>query len=729
MIQKRKIVLTSSPQKFPTSEDIISFINSHDGEIRRREIAQAFHIKGNDRIILKKMLKELVEKQAIQQRGKYYRRKDRLNLLVVKITGVDDEGFLLGAPEIWPEHEEKPLIRIFSKTSKINSLNPEDLALVRLKDPKALAAEFVRKLDQKANRVKGVFELDGEGGRLILLEKRRKVEYIIPAGQTLNAQHNDLVEAEWVQGGRGESLKVTHILGSLNTPKSISLIAIHTYDLPHEFSPQAINLAEKSKVPPLEGREDLRDIPLVTIDDEDARDFDDAIWASPDSDPQNPNGWHLIVAIADVSAYVTPKDALDHEAYRRGNSVYFPDRVVPMLPEALSNNICSLKPQEDRACLAVHLWINQQGRLLKHKFSRALMRSAARLTYTKTQAAFEGQKTDLSQDIIKSVIRPLYGAYKALCMERDKRGPLDLDMPEEKIYLDDKGQVTKIAPRPRFASHRLIEEFMILANVAAAIELETRQHLCVYRVHDEPTLEKVDALREFLKGFDLSLPKGQAIRPKIFNYILEKAKESPAQGAIHQLVLRAQAQAVYSPENIGHFGLNLPRYCHFTSPIRRYADLVVHRALVAVASSGKDTMFPYTLPQLKAVSEHISLTERVAATAERETTERYVAAYLKDRIGENFMARINGVTEFALFVTIEENGADGIIPLRLLADDYYAYDQKKQRVVGRRKKRVYTLGDRLKVTLQEAEPLLGGLTFLPAETPKKGTLSRRKRRR
>ncbi|MBN9343577.1 MAG: ribonuclease R [Caedibacter sp. 38-128] len=720
--------MAHTPQKFPSSEDILGFINSHEGEIRRREIAQAFHIKGNDRIVLKKMLKELVEKQAIQQRGKYYQRKGQLNLLVVKITGVDEEGYLLGAPEIWPEHEEKPLIRVFSKANKINQLNPEDLALVRLKDPKALEAEFVRKFDEKAHRVMGVFELDGEGGRLILPEKRRKIEYIIPAGQTFNAQHNDLVEAEWIQGRRGESLKVTKILGSLNAPKSISLIAIHTYELPHEFSPQSIELAEKAKVPPLGNREDLRDIPLVTIDDEDARDFDDAIWASPDTDPKNPKGWHLIVAIADVSAYVTPKDALDQEAYRRGNSVYFPDRVVPMLPEALSNNICSLKPQEDRACLAVHLWINQSGRLLRHKFSRALMRSAARLTYTKTQAAFEGQKTDLSKDFIKTVISPLYGAYKSLCVERDKRGPLDLDMPEERIYLDEKGQVAKIAPRPRLNSHRLIEEFMILANVAAAIELETRQHLCMYRVHDEPSLEKVDALREFLKGFDLSLPKGQAIRPKIFNHILEKAKESPAQGAINQLVLRAQAQAVYSPENIGHFGLNLPRYCHFTSPIRRYADLVVHRALVEVMTNNKDTPFSYTLPQLKAVAEHISLTERVAATAERETTERYVAAYLKDKIGESFMARINGVTEFAMFVTIEENGADGIMPLRLLADDYYAYDQKKQRVVGRRKKRIYTLGDRLKVTLHEAEPLLGGLTFLPAETQKKAMISSRKKR-
>ncbi len=707
--------MASSSQKFPTSEDILTFINRHEGEIRRGEIAQAFHIKGSDRIILKQMLKELVEKQAIQQRGKYYQRKDRLNLLVVKITGVDEEGYLLGSPEIWPEHEEKPLIRVFSKSNKINALNPEDLALVRLKDPKSLVAEFVRKLDEKTKRIMGVFEVDGEGGRLILPEKRRKIEYFIPAGQTFNAQHNDLVEAEWIQGKRGESLKVTKILGSLNTPKSISLIAIHTYELPHEFSPQSIDLAEKAEVPPLGKREDLRDIPLVTIDDEDARDFDDAVWASPDTDPKNPKGWHLIVAIADVSAYVTPKDALDHEAYRRGNSVYFPDRVVPMLPEALSNNICSLKPHEDRACLAVHLWISQHGRLLRHKFTRGLMRSAVRLTYTKAQAAFEGQKTDLPHDIIKKVVHPLYGAYKALCSEKDKRGPLDLDMPEERIYLDEKGQVSKIAPRPRLTSHRLIEEFMILANVAAAIELETRQHLCMYRVHDEPSLEKVDALREFLKGFDLSLPKGQAIRPKIFNYILEKAKESPAQAAIHQLVLRAQAQAVYSPENIGHFGLNLPRYCHFTSPIRRYADLVVHRALVEVIEKPKVQAFPYTLPQLKAIAEHISITERVAASAERETTERYVAAYLKDKIGESFMARINGVTEFAMFVTIEENGADGIIPLRLLGDDYYIYDQKKQRVVGRRKKRIYTLGDRLKVTLHEAEPLLGGLTFLPVQ--------------
>jgi ribonuclease R len=498
-------------------------------------------------------------------------------------------------------------------------------------------------------------------------------------------------------------VRIVERLGPADAPGAFSLLTIAAFEIPSEFPPAAVEEATAAPIPGTAGRSDLRDLALVTIDGADARDFDDAVWAEPDPDPANAGGWHIIVAIADVAWYVKVGSALDTEASRRGNSVYFPDSVVPMLPEALSNGLCSLKPGEDRACLAAHLWIDRSGRKRQHRFERALMRSAARLTYEAVQAAHDGGG-DIP--VVPDRLAALYGAFAVLDQARAVRGALALDLPEHKVTLDAERRPVAIVRQQRLDSHRLIEEFMILANVAAAEELEARRRPCVYRVHDLPDPDKVDALRDLLAEMGLpgiALAKGERLRPELFNRVLGRAANTPEAPLINDLVLRAQAQAVYSPRNIGHFGLALARYAHFTSPIRRYADLLVHRALV-----GELALSP---AELEAIAAHISATERRAAAAERAALERYRAALYGNAIGTVFEGRITGIARFGLFVTVPDSGADGLLPISSLPSDYYTHDIRRHRLVGRHSRRVFALGDAASVRLREADPVSGRLLF------------------
>ena len=500
-------------------------------------------------------------------------------------------------------------------------------------------------------------------------------------------------------------------MGKLGEPRSVSLIAIHTHDIPNAFPDDAVAQAQQSGAAPLDQREDLRSIPLITIDGADARDFDDAVWAEADKDPSNPGGWWCMVAIADVSWYVRPGDALDKEAYKRGNSVYFPDRVVPMLPEELSNGWCSLKPNEDRPCIAVKFRITKDGTVLEQRFLRGLMRSAMRLTYERIQEARDGlQDLDLLP-LMETVVAPLYGAWKSLFVAREARGALELDIPERKVVLSTEGQVIGISPRQRLDSHRLIEDFMIQANVCAAIELERLHQPCMYRVHDTPSLEKLEGLREFLNTLEMSLPKGQAPRPAQFNHILAQVKDTANEVLVNEVILRSQAQAIYAPENLGHFGLGLARYAHFTSPIRRYADLLVHRALVSGLKLGDGALPADAVAEFPAQGEHISMTERRAATAEREAVDRYVTAYLSSKVGATFVGRISGVARFGLFITLTETGADGLIPASSLPDDMYIHDETLHALIGKRTRRMYQLGATIEVTLREANAITGGMVF------------------
>jgi ribonuclease R len=589
----------------------------------------------------------------------------------------------------------------------------------------------LRRIEAAPEKVLGVYQRAPDGGRLIPTEKKIRTEFVVAAGNVGGAQPGELVLAQVLPGRRMglPAARVIERLGDMSNPKAASLIAIHSHDIPVEFSAAAMTQAQRARPAPLAQREDLRMLPLVTIDGEDARDFDDAVFAEPDDDPKNPGGFHLVVAIADVAWYVRPGDALDRAAQLRGNSVYFPDRVVPMLPERLSNDLCSLRPREDRPVLAVHMWIDAQGNKRRHRFVRGMMHSAARLTYDEAQAAADGTRNKVPSELKTQVVDPLFAAYRALSQARRARGTLDLDLEELKVVLDDSGKVQKIEPRARFDSHRLIEEFMIAANVCAAETLEEHRLPCMYRVHDQPSPEKIDALRGVLGPLGFKLARGQVMRPAQFMRVLDWAADKPFRHMVDELVLRSQAMAIYSPDNIGHFGLALTRYAHFTSPIRRYADLLVHRAMIAGLGLGEGALFEGGAVDFHGVAEHISATERRAAQAERDARSRYIAAYLADRIGGRFPGRVSGVAKFGIFVALDNIGADGLVPVGSLTDDFYRHDPERHRLEGQRNGRVFTLGDRVEVRLAEANRVTGGLIFELIEGGRIATDERRGGRR
>ena len=636
---------------------------------------------------------------------------------MVEITQLDDDGDLLCRPIDWREKTDPPRIMIKAGKRGVGDLGVGNRALVQLKrlSPDFYEARPIRKLESGAARILGLFERSGGSARVRPTDKRNRTELTILPQNEGGAEPGELVVAELLPAtrlGLGQA-RIVARLGDGSAPGAISLIAIHSRELPTQFADAAIAEAEAATVPDLKGRDDLRDIPLITIDGEDARDFDDAVWAEADTNPENPGGWHLLVAIADVSHYVLPGSALDRDAFERGNSVYFPDRVVPMLPEALSNGLCSLKPHEPRACLAFHLWIDAKGRLIRHRLVRGLMRSAARLTYEQVQAAHDGAPDDLTGPLVEPILRPLYGAFAALLKARTERGTLELDVPERKVVIDEHGKVKAITARLRLDSHRLIEEFMIAANVAAAEDLEERNQPGQFRVHDRPDPVKLEAVRSFIQGIGqgLTLAKGQVITPSHLTRLLTQARELPEAQLISDIVLRSQAQAIYSDKNIGHFGLALRRYAHFTSPIRRYADLIVHRALIRSWKLGDDGLTDAEIARLSDIGAHISSTERRASEAERESVDRFTAAYLAERVGATFSGRISGVARFGLFVRLDETGADGIVPISSLPDDYYIHEEDKHRLIGRHSGRVYRLADRVTVKLLEADGMTGSTVF------------------
>ncbi len=645
--------------------------------------------------------------------------------MVVQITGTDPDGDALARPATWPaDNGPPPQIFMRPEVPGRAALAPGERVLARLK-PLGVGryeGRTMRRLTEARGRVLGVFRVSRGENRLVPTDRRAKAEWIIPPGEDGGATPGEIVLAEPLPQHHRIGLKPARVierLGNMGDARSVSLIAIHTHDIPVEFPEDALAEADRARATPLGRRTDLRDIPLVTIDGEDARDFDDAVFAEPD-DSLAQGGFHLIVAIADVAHYVRPGSPLDHAARTRGNSVYFPDRVVPMLPEALSNGWCSLRPDEDRGCLFAELRIDAAGRKLAHRFGRGLMRSAARLTYTDVQRAHDAGDAGAA-----GTLPPLYAAYRALSEARLARGTLDLDLPERQVALDAGGKVTSVAQRPRLDSHRLIEEFMILANVAAAEELERLHQPCIYRIHAPPSEEKLTALRDFLRTLDITLPPGDKVHPRDLDRVLRRVADTPEARLVNEVMLRSQSQAAYSPDNIGHFGLALPRYAHFTSPIRRYADLLVHRALIAGLRLGPGGLAADEAARFPATAEHITATERRAQLAERDALDRYLAAYMAEKTGAHFAARISGVTRFALFVTVTESGASGIVPVSTLPDDYWQHDAREQSLAGRRHRQVFRLAQEVEVRLAEASPVTGGLVFhIVPETQQSGKRSR-----
>jgi len=711
---------------FPTRDAIVAFVRANPGKVGTKEIAREFGLKNADRAELKRILRDLADEGAIQKRGKKVSEPAVLPATVMAdITGRDADGELIATPAEWDEVEsgEPPKIRIHTprhaRPGAIAGVG--DRALLRVEkadqaEAGSYSGRIIKVVDHGKTRVLGVFrKLPDGSGRLVPVDKKQAGrELNIARTDTGGAEDGDLVSVDLTRS-RGFGLnsgKVKERLGSLASEKAIGLIAIHAHDIPQAFSPAALREADEARPAVLKGREDWRNVPLVTIDPPDAKDHDDAVHAEVDRDPNNKGGYIVNVAIADVAFYVRPGSALDHDALIRGNSVYFPDRVVPMLPERISNDLCSLVPGQPRGALAVRLVIGADGRKRSHSFHRILMRSAAKLNYAQAQAAIDGRPDDITGPLLDSILKPLYAAYAMAKRARDERDPLDLDIPERKILLKSDGTVDRVIVPERLDAHKLIEEFMILANVAAAEMLEKKALPLIYRVHDEPTLEKVHALQEFLKTLDLPFAKSGALRPSLFNRVLTLVAGQDYESLVNEVVLRSQAQAEYSAENYGHFGLNLRRYAHFTSPIRRYADLVVHRGLIRALGLGEGALpESETAEHLSEVAAQISVTERKAMKAERETADRLIAHHLADRIGASFQGRISGVTRAGLFVKLDDTGADGLIPIRTLGTEYFNYDETRHALVGSRSGAMHRLGDVVDVRLVEAVPIAGALRF------------------
>ncbi|WP_425468643.1 ribonuclease R [Rhizobium straminoryzae] len=723
----------------PPREVLLEFIADNPDRATKREIAKAFGLKGDTRVELKDVLRDLEDEGLLQKSRKALTRPGALPpMTVLDITSRGKDGELIARPAEWLDDQgvaPAVLIRQSSDNrskAKTPTAGLGDRVLAKIfpnKDRKgpAYTARVVKIIDKHRNAALGVIRMMPEGGARLLPIDRRGEEMQIALSDLGEAKDGDLIEADVLRGNRFglTRAKVLTVVGSVASEKAISMIAIYSHGIPHIFPKPVMDEAEEARPASMAKREDWRHVPLVTIDPADAKDHDDAVYAEPDPSPDNPDGVIVTVAIADVSWYVRTGAPLDREALKRGNSVYFPDRVVPMLPERISNNLCSLREGEDRPALAVRMVFSKDGRKASHTFHRIMMKSAAKLSYQQAQAAIDGKPDDKTGPLLEPILKPLWHAYAVMKRGRDRRQPLELDMPERKILLKSDGTVDKVIIPERLDAHKLIEEMMIQANVCAAETLEKKRQPLIYRVHDAPSLAKQEVLREFLATLGISMAKGGQMRANSFNGILARAEDTPHQVMVNEMVLRSQSQAVYSPENIGHFGLNLMKYAHFTSPIRRYADLIVHRALVGSLGLGEGGITPEEEAQLDDIAAEISTFERRAMAAERDTINRLIAHHLAERVGQEFEGRVSGVTKAGLFVTLPTYGADGFVPISTIGNDYFHYDESRQALIGDKTGLGYQLGDAVDVRLAEAIPLAGALRFeMLSEGQKMGAATR-----
>jgi ribonuclease R len=704
--------------ELPSREAILEAMANEPELDGKRDLAKHFGIRGDMRTPFKVLLRQMEADGFIARSRKTIRRTATLPAVAVLDIPTDaDPENLHAFPATWNEEEgERPRVEIVQPRVARVVPGPGDRILARIDAGDGALPHYTARamkiLDKPRRGQIGIVRMDEDGARLIPVDRKLK-EMRIPGGDLGEARDGDLVEVEVKPSGRLmiPRAKVVSVIGNPRSEGAVSMIAIHNLEIPYRFPNDVVKEAEEAGEVSLKGREDWREIPLITIDPADAKDHDDAVYAEPDTDSKNAGGHVVYVAIADVAAYVRPGTALDREAYLRGNSVYFPDRVVPMLPERISNDLCSLKEGVNRPALAVRMIIDAEGHKKRHSFHRVIFRSAAKLSYSQAQAAIDGKPDDKTGPILETVLRPLWQAYRTMARARDRRGPLELELPERKIILDAQGMVADVRVPERLDAHRLIEEMMIAANVAAAETLEKQRTALLYRVHDTPSPEKLTALREFLSSLAVPFNKTEAVRPTDFNRVLGKARQDGKIEQVSEMVLRSQAQAEYSSENYGHFGLNLDRYAHFTSPIRRYADLVVHRALITALDLGKDGLTEGEITKLPGIAQHISATERRAMAAERETADRLLAQFLATKIGAQFEGRISGVTRSGLFVRLKETGADGFIPASTLGADYYRYVEEQQAMIGDKSGEMFRLGDNVTVRLLEVAPVAGALRF------------------
>jgi ribonuclease R len=710
----------------PSREEVLAFISERGGDVSKRDVIRAFRLDNAGKAELKSLLRDLKDDGTVKGRHRKMTVAGHVAATVMaSIVARDSDGELLAEPLEWDEAEFGAAPRIRLNFGRKPSAGPApgigDRVLLHTQrtddeEDAPYTGRVIKVLEKARQQLLGIYRKHPQGGgRLVAVDKKSLGrEVAIPSGMESGAEDGDLVTADQLpQRAFGlQTAKVRERLGSIKSEKAVSLIAIHAHAIPNRFPEAVITEADDARPPAVIGREDWRTLPLVTIDPADAKDHDDAVHATPDESKENAGGFVLTVAIADVAHYVKPDSALDREALLRGNSVYFPDRDVPMLPERISNDLCSLRAGEDRAAMAVRMIVDANGRKLRHSFHRILMRSRAKLSYVQAQAAIDGNSDPMTRSLVEPILQPLWDAYRALAKARDAREPLALDIPERKLVLNPDGTLNRVTTPERLDAHRLIEEFMILANVAAAETAEAKKTPLVYRVHDGPSLEKAAALRDFLQTIGITLPKTDALRPALFNSVLARVKDTEYERLANEVVLRSQAQAEYSANNYGHFGLTLRRYAHFTSPIRRYADLIVHRALIRALGLGNDGLAPDTTPEaLDEIAARISAAERRAMAAERETVDRLIAHYMADKVGASFRGVVAGVTRSGLFVKIDEIGADGFVPARTIGNEFFAYHEALQALVGDRSGEGYRLGDRVEVKLVEAVPVAGALRF------------------
>ena len=703
--------------KIPTQADILKWIRTHPEKSSKRDIAKAFGIKGAARIDLKQTLRELEAEGHISQKRRKFNDPNTLPpVSVLQLLGPDEQGDMFAVPLEWEGTGTLPKILMQMRPGE-PALGQGDRILARVvitkdEDSHQYTGQLIREIGANPKRVLGIFRFNAEGGRIVAIDKGEGKEWIVGPDQTNEAKDGELVEAEQ-SGPKGRlglpRARIVARLGNPAAPKAVSLIAIHQHGIPDAFTDAVMGEADAAKPATSKNRDDLTGLPLITIDPADARDHDDACCAIMDNDQKNPNGFLLWVAIADVAYYVTPQSALDVEARHRGNSTYFPDRVVPMLPDRLSGDLCSLHEGVIRPCIAVEMKLSTTGEKISHRFVRGMMRSPASLSYEEAQAAVDGNPSDRAAPLVDTVLKPLFAAYKALKTAREVRQPLELDLPERKIILSDTGKVASVNFSDRLDAHRLVEECMVLANVAAAETLIAKQQPLLFRVHEEPSPEKLESLRETAKSVGLVLAKGQILQTRHLNYLLKAAAGKDEAELINLSTLRSMTQAYYSPQNMSHFGLALKNYAHFTSPIRRYADLLVHRALVSAHSWGEGGLSPQDIEMLDETAKQISDTERRSMVAERDTTDRYLASFMAERVGNEFSGRVSGIARFGVFVKLDETGADGLVPIRSLGREYFEHDAETQTLRGTESGTVISLGQRAIVRLSEATPLTGGI--------------------
>lgn len=733
------------PVGLPPRDEILRFIEESSGAVGKREITKHFGLHGADKIALKALLKDMTDEGLVDMApGRAFHKHGGLpRVTVLRVAAVEGDA-VWAVPDRWEGAGAPPRLRVMEKGRR-GALGIGDRILARTEERgSGHVAHPMKKLQAGGETIIGVLVADtGPGGKpmtwLRSADKRARFDFAV--ADLGDAAIGDLVRAELSGRGPATKARVIDRIGDPFAPRSLSMIAIAKHEIPHVFGNEVIDEAERAAKLPLtpDGREDLRDLPILAIDPADARDHDDAVWAIPDDDPGNKGGFRAIVAIADVSYYVRPDGALDREARRRGNSVYFPDQVVPMLPETLSAGVCSLKAGQDRAAMACHLTVDKHGKVTSWRFTRALVRLRANIAYERAQAAYDADASDAGWDEeVLPALRQLWACWKLLAKARAARAPLDLDLPERQVILDEQGGIAEIRVRERLDAHRLIEDYMIAANVAAAKALEAKKSPVMYRIHEPPSREKLVSLKDYLETFEQSFALGQVITPAVFNRLIDGFSEDDRLPEIMQAILRSQTQAYYGPANSGHFGLALGSYAHFTSPIRRYADLIVHRALVdsyRLEVPGKPKGLPAKTglgeadaKGLSRIGEAISALERRAMEAERETIDRYVAAYLAGKVGEIVPARITGVQPFGFFATVDGLGGDGLVPVSTLGSERFFYDEAARTLDSEHGRVSFSVGQRLELRLMDANPVSGALRFELPDAPEEGFRNRPPRR-